>query len=278
MLLPFVKIYKKRKKWSRKGDFGRLLIISGSEELTGSPRLCALAAYRSGCDLVFLTATRRAADLAARNPNLITYPLSGKFLAVKHVKEILAYVEKVKPSSVVIGPALGRKKETFAAVQQLVALLEIPMVIDADGIRAVALKKSVLKGKKVVLTPHAGEFMALIGEKVSNNLNQRKQVVKKAARELGAVILLKGHVDVISNGEKVVTNKTGSVYMTKGGFGDTLAGICGAFLARGFAPFKAARAAAFVNGKAGELAARQRKESLLATDANVFISKVVKNL
>ena len=83
---------------------------------------------------------------------------------------------------------------------------------------------------------------------------------------MGCVIILKGHVDVITNGVETFLNKTGSTLMTKGGMGDTLAGICGGLLARGVEPMTAAQAAAFINGTAGELAARKFGESVLATD------------
>ena len=81
-------VYKKRKAWSRKGDFGRLLVIAGSKLYTGAPFLVSLAALRVGCDLVTVAAPERAANIAAKNLNLITYPLKGDFLSVKHIGEL----------------------------------------------------------------------------------------------------------------------------------------------------------------------------------------------
>ena len=106
-------------------------------------------------------------------------------------------------------------------------------------------------------------------------MNERKKFVKQEAKKLNVVILLKGHIDVISDGKKIFLNKTGTPYMTKGGCGDTLTGICGALLARGVSRFDSACAAAYVNGKAGELATKRYKEGLLATDLIENIPKVI---
>lgn len=265
------KIYGTRKPWSRKGDFGSLLIVGGSRLYTGSLALNALAALRSGCDLVTIAAPQRAADIAARvAPDIIAYPLKGDCLAPAHVKELNTLKEG--KDALVIGGGLGRKKESGDMVNIFLQKLTMPAVVDADAIHGVAKNKSVIKNN-FVLTPHPGEFFALTGKKAGNEVKQRMHAVKKSAAELGCVILLKGHVDVISDGTRTAINKTGSPYMTKGGTGDTLAGICGALLCR-TDPFTAACAAAYVNGRAGQLAAG-KKESLLASDVVERIPDVI---
>ncbi len=270
------KVYAKRKPWVHKGQFGKLLVVAGSEMHTGSPIFSAMAAYRAGCDLVYLACPQRPADVAAHfSPNLITLPLDGKKLVPQHVPKILDLIKTSRITAILIGPGLWRNRETFQAIYSLISAVDLPMVIDADAIRATALKKGVLKGKKAVLTPHANEFLALSGKKVDNNLQQRTTRVKGLAEQLKSVVVLKGNVDIISDGRHLALNKTGCVYMTKGGFGDTLAGITGAFLARGVPPFHAACAAAFINGKAGELASKEFGEGVLATDLLDEISKVV---
>ncbi len=270
-------VYPGRKPWVHKGQFGKLLVVAGSEMHTGSPVFAAMAAYRAGCDLVYLASPQRPADVAAHfSPNLITLPLEGKMLVSRHVPKILDLVKTSRITAMLIGPGLWRDRNTFKAIYQLIEKIDLPMVIDADAIRAVALKKNILKGKEVVLTPHANEFLAIGGKKVDNNLQQRTARVKQLAEKLCAVVLLKGNVDVISNGKRVVFNKTGCVYMTKGGFGDTLAGITSAFLARGVSSFDSASAAAYINGKAGELAAKKFGEGVLATDLLWEISRVIR--
>lgn len=269
------KVYVKRGIWSHKCNFGKLLVITGSEVHTGSPTFVGLSAYRAGCDLVFLIGPERAMNIAASySPVLITKPLSGKQLEDRHIDEIVSATKDM--DAVVIGPGLWRTKETRKAIIELAEKIYLPMVIDADAVRAISAKKEILKDKRCVLTPHADEFKELTNVKVFINLKERMETVKKEARYLKTVILLKGHIDVISDGKQVVLNKTGSPYLTKGGCGDTLAGICGALLARNIEPFIAAQAAAFINGKAGEIAAKKYKEGLLPTDLIEQIPFVIK--
>ena len=104
------------------------------------------------------------------------------------------------------------------------------------------------------------------GIRLQRSLNKRVESVKKASSLMKSTILLKGFVDVISDGKRTAINKTGNPYMTKGGTGDTLAGICGSLLAQGIDCFDAACAAAFINGRAGDLAAKENRQGLLATD------------
>jgi len=267
-------IYKKRSNWSHKGDFGKVLIIAGSGQYSGSPIFNAVATLKSGADLVMVAGHKRAMGVAANYlPDIITHSLEDE-LNSNHAAEILALSKKF--DSLVIGCGLDRSAETYQAIGEIIRGVELPIVIDAEAIRAVAENREILKNKKAVLTPHSEEFGVLTGEEVKPEINDRKKKVKKWARELGAVILLKGYVDVISDGGKIALNKTGSPFMTKGGFGDTLSGICGALLARGVKPFEAAQAAAYINGKAGELATKKYGESVLASDIFEFLPEAIK--
>ena len=268
------KIYKPREKWSHKGDFGSLLVIGGSKRYSGSPTFNALAAYRAGVDLVTIAAPRRAADIIASfSPDLITYPLEGDYLNETHLDDIFMLAQN--SDAVVIGGGLERNRETLVTVRKILKGLTLPCVIDADAIHAIAEEKNLLE-KNFVITPHAHEFFVLTGKKVENNLKKRIKVVKDAASRLNCTIALKGYVDVISDGKRVAINKTGSPFMSVGGTGDTLAGICGALLARKIEPFEAACAACFINGRAGELAAKKFGEGLMASDVLKEIPNVIK--
>lgn len=273
------KIYKKRDPWSHKGQFGKLLVIAGSKRHTGSPCFVGLSAYRSGCDLVYIAAPERPANIAANfSPNLITEPLKGDKLLKRHVEKIISLAREVRATAIAIGPGLWRDKETFDSINELIEKIDLPMVIDADAIRAVSKRKEILKNKKCVLTPHADEFRELTGLEVKG-FDMRIKAVKEEAKKLGIVIVLKGHIDVISDGKRLVLNRTGDPRMTVGGMGDSLTGICGALLARGIDTFTSACAAAYINGKAGELAAKKYGESSVATDLIENIYKIMpKNL
>ncbi len=267
------KVYKKRKKDVHKGDAGKVLIIGGSEIYTGASVLVAksaLASLKSGVDIAFIAAPRRAADIAASySPELITYPLEGKFLQRKHVRNLLEF-SKGK-DTVVIGNGLGRNQETLKAVESFLKKVNLPCVVDADGIHG--LKN--IKNKDFIVTPHAYEFYILTKQKLSDNFNDRKKQVKTAAKKLGMTILLKGVKDIVSDGENLEVNNTGVSEMTAGGTGDVLAGIAGGLLARGNSCFDSACAAAYINGKAGELAARKLKDSMIAGDLIEMLPRVI---
>jgi len=267
-------VYKKRKPWSRKYDFGHLLVVGGSKLYSGSPAFNALAALRAGVDLVTIVAPEKAAyTIRSFKPDLIAFPIACEFFTKENLEEVLELTKN--KSAVVIGGGMSRRQEVLDFILEFLKRVDLPMVIDADAIHALAIDKSVVKGKKVIITPHAYEFFVLSGRKVEDDIEKRVEDVSFLAKELKTTILLKGHVDVISDGIKTAINKTGSPYMTKGGLGDTLAGICGAYLARGLDPFTSACAAAFVNGKAGELAAKKFGESMLASDLIEEISLVI---
>jgi len=269
------KIYKKRDPWSHKYDFGHLLVIGGSKQYSGSPTLNALAALRAGVDLVTIASPERAADIIASFlPDLIAYPLKGDYLNKTHLDELFKLTQN--KTAVVVGGGLCREKEIIEAVIEYLKNVKIPCVIDADAIHAVSIDKKILENKNFVLTPHTHEFFILSGIKVSADLKERIEAVKKFASELKTTILLKGHVDVISDGKNFALNRTGSSYMTKGGMGDTLAGICGALLARGNDTFTSACASAYINGLAGQIATKNLGESVTATDLINTIPKAIK--
>jgi len=268
------KIYKPREKWSHKGDFGSLLVIGGSKRYSGSPAFNALAAYRSGVDLVTIAAPKRAADIIASfSPDLITYPLEGDYLNESHLDDIFLLTQN--SDAVTIGGGLERNEETLETVRKILKGLTISCVIDADAIHAVATDKKVLR-ENFIVTPHSNEFYVLTGKKPEPDVRKGVEIVKNAASELGCITLLKGHIDVISDGKQIATNKTGNPYMTVGGTGDTLTGICGALLARKVDPFEAACAACYINGLAGDLAAKKFGEGLMASDLINEIPNVIK--
>lgn len=278
-------IYKARSSQAKKYDFGLLLVIGGSEFYTGSPALSAMAGFRAGVDMVRIIAPRRAADIIASfSPNLSTSPLHGERLCQEHLSNLVSQTKAAQEvangkAAVVIGGGLGRSSETKEAVAQYLSQIDIPAVIDADAIHAVAGKPELLRGKKFLLTPHAYEFFILTGKQVQGCKDKaRMELVKTEASRLKTTILLKGKTDLISDGKTIAQNSTGNPCLTVGGTGDTLAGIAAAFLARGLSCFEAASAAAYINGKAGEMAAKRLGEGMLATDLIEAIPEVISKL
>ena len=254
-----------RDPWSHKGHFGKIMIVGGSKFFSGAPALAALAALRTGADLAVVYAPSSIASvIRSFSPNIIVVPLEGGFILPEHVDYILSEAEKY--DAIAIGPGLSTNEESLKACYEIVSRLakEKPVVVDADGLKALA-KHGIPEGK-VVLTPHAGEFYILFGEKPPLDVSERGKIVQKYAAEKKVTVLLKGHVDVISNGIKVKYNATGNPGMTVGGTGDVLTGILVELVTLTDDIFQAACCAAFISGLAGDLAYKEKGYELVATD------------
>jgi len=269
-------IVKPRPPEAHKGDFGRLLVIGGSEVYSGAPALVALGALRAGVDLAYVAAPHKTAyAISSVSPNLITVKLEGDYLNPRNVAAISRYLET--STAVAVGPGLGLHKETKQAVNELIKLVEakkIPLLLDADGLKAFAEFKHAADSP-LVLTPHAGEYMLLTGREPPRDLRERAEDVRKTAQELVAVVLLKGHVDVVSDGKRTKLNFTGNPGMTVGGTGDVLSGVVAAFLAQGADPFEAAVAGAFINGAAGDFVRCEKGFHMVPTDLLDYIPRVI---
>jgi len=269
-------ITKPRPAKAHKGDFGRLLIIGGSETFSGAPALVGLAALRTGVDLTYVAAPAKTAyAISSMSPNLITIKLDGEHLNPNNIRALKAYIETA--NAVVFGPGLGLHAETREFVKATVEVVEgagKPLLLDADALKAFAEFKKPSK-VPLVLTPHAGEYAVLTGKELSENFDERISEVQRTAAELDAVILLKGPVDIISNEKRFKLNFTGNPGMTVGGTGDVLSGIVGAFLAQQIDPFEAAVAGAFVNGAAGDFVFEETGYHMVSTDLLNWIPHVL---
>ena len=268
-----------------KYNFGLLMVIGGSEFYSDSPALSAIAAFRTWVDMVRIIAPKRAADIIAGfSPNLAAYPLEGSYLLKEHLATLLSMTESAKiiaknKVAVVIGGGMGRTKETQEAILEYLSQVSAPLVIDADAIYALEKNPKIISGKPFLITPNRYEFFILTKKELYNLSEEEKiKVVQEEAARLQTTILLKGKTDIISNGKEVVLNKLDCPYMTKGGTGDTLAGICGALIARGIDIFSVAQAGAFINVRAGQLVAQKKREGLLATDLIEVIPEVISEI
>lgn len=259
---------------SHKGDNGRLVVVGGGP-YTGAPAFSALAAYRMGVDLVrILTPSSAAAIIAGYSPSFIVQALPGQGLNASHVEDVIAALHDC--DALVIGPGVGSVPDSLAAICDILSRCQKPVVIDADAIRAVGQNRKVLKGLKAVITPHAGEFELLTGEKLPEEQEGKERAVRSWAKRLELTILLKGHGDIVSDGTHLKRNRTGNPGMTVGGTGDVLTGIVGGLLAKGVSPYNAARIAALTNGYAGDLAFADVGYSLGPLDVACKITDTLK--
>lgn len=189
----------RRRKDSHKGDSGRVLVIGGGP-YTGAPAFTGMAAMRSGVDLTYVaTPEASATAVSIYSPNYIVRPLEGEIFRDDHVKELVQFSKGM--DVVAIGPGLGNAPETVSAIQSFIKAVDKPLVVDADAIGACGAEPGILKRKSGVLTPHAGEFKKLTGKTLPpEDLDKRRALVREAAARLRMTILLKGPVDVISDG------------------------------------------------------------------------------
>lgn len=259
---------------SRKGENGVVLVVGGSWLYHGAPLLTALAALRSGVDLVYVAVPEKVATpIRAYTPSLIVLPLPDMKLTSKGVSRIRAVLQDVTAAA--IGPGLARGSEK-GLIRLIDLLIEggVPLTLDATALHPDILPK--VRSRPCILTPHAGEFRRVFGRDAGSTLDERIKSVHEEAKNNGLVILLKGVVDVISDGSMVVLNKVGSPAMTVGGSGDVLCGLAAGLMARAASPFEAAIAAARVNGIAGERAAQLKGMHITPEDIINEIPNVLK--
>jgi len=254
-------LYPKSKSDSHKGENGRLLIIGGGP-YTGAPALAAMAAYRTGVDLVHLAVPSYIREIVASySPNFLVHPLEGTILMGKHIEKILSL--STECDAVIIGPGLGDDEETLIAVKKLIHELDIPMVIDADALKAVKPGETEFD-TPTILTPHQREFEMLIEGKV-----EEKELDKKAdkfAKDNSVVLVVKGKKDYITVGDDYRWNDFGNEGMTVGGTGDVLSGVIGALMSKGLDAFTAGRVGAYMTARAGDKAFEEVRWGLIPED------------
>src|SRR6185436_3786195 len=254
----------KRKPDTHKGDYGRVLVVAGSRGMAGAATLAAEAAYRSGAGLVYIACPAALTDvMSIKTTCAVVWPFEEKNAA----QQLFEYSQKCDVA--VIGPGLSQATAIAAAVREAVGALEIPMVLDADGLNAFEAFTELLgRGQAPrVITPHPGEAARLLKTLPTDVQTDRTAVVKELAERFLSVAVLKGHRTLVADGKQVYVNKTGNPGMATGGSGDVLSGMIGALIGQKLAPFDAACLGAHLHGKAGDIAARKLGQaSLMATD------------
>ena len=239
---------------THKGDYGRILILAGSEGFTGAPSLAAKGALRTGAGLIFTGVPRTVYPIVAAKldaPMVFPLPDENGRLSPDALDVILEKLETA--DACLLGPGMGRSPSVDMLVLELIRRCRCPLVLDADGINAAAGHIDVLRGAAcpVILTPHEGEFRRLTQAPETDRITGAIAL----ARETGTIVLRKGHETVITDGKRTYVNRTGNAGMATGGSGDVLAGILAALLGQGVPPLEAAAAAAWLHGRAGDLAA-----------------------
>ena len=264
----------KRDPWAHKGNFGKLLLLCGSQGYTGAAALAAMGALRCGAGVVYLGVPQCIYAIEAvklTEPVVFSLPDADGMLSVEAVEKVQQLLPKM--DAVLIGSGLGQSAGPLA-VLKAVLRENIPVVLDADGINLLAKHKYLLRGRTAptVMTPHDGEFrrLAELGE-------DRSASAVALARELGCIVVLKGHETRITDGHVCYHNTTGNPGMAVGGSGDVLAGMLVSLIGQGLAPLEAAAAAVWLHGAAGDLCAEELGQyAMLPTDMLNALPRLLK--
>jgi ADP-dependent NAD(P)H-hydrate dehydratase / NAD(P)H-hydrate epimerase len=258
-----------------KGTFGHLFVLAGSRGFAGAVKLTCNAAMRSGVGLVTAGVPAPLVDVLAAalvEPMLLVLPATTECTLAYGARESI-YDFIADKSAVVIGPGLSQHPATKHLVRRLVSECSLPLLVDADGLNALAEKRGRLVDRKtstseIVFTPHPGEMARLTGLTVQEVQQERAEIAMKHAALWQVVVVLKGAGTVVAAPDgRVRQCPTGNSGMATGGSGDVLSGIIGALLAQGLDAFEASCAGVYVHGLAGDIAARNKTErALIASD------------
>jgi hydroxyethylthiazole kinase-like uncharacterized protein yjeF len=204
------------------------------------------------------------------SPNLMVRSFGTHILLPESAETVLKGASE--SNAVALGPGLGQDQQTKLSVLTIVDSLvksKTPLVLDADGLKALAASELELEPASTVLTPHWGELKVIMERDIgpSDDMVNRRERARECARLFNSVILLKGPVDVIAHPDgRYKLNYTGVPAMTVGGTGDVLTGIAASLLGQGGDAFRVACAAAYISGTAGEFAFEKLGDHLMATD------------
>jgi ADP-dependent NAD(P)H-hydrate dehydratase / NAD(P)H-hydrate epimerase len=267
-----------------KGDRGHLLVIAGSTGKTGAATLTCLGALRAGAGLVTLGIPRSLNGILENKlTEAMTCPLpetEAGTLSAEAKTEIMELIQG--KSAVALGPGLSTHEETVRLVRQIVSECPVPLVVDADGVNALAGELGSLRSCKgpVILTPHPGEMGRLAGLTGSDVQADRVGVAERFARDYGCHLVLKGARTLIARPDgRIHLNPTGNPALATGGSGDVLTGLVGGFLARGLLPEKAALCGVYLHGLAGDLLAEAMGQAgVIAGDLPEVIPSLVASL
>lgn len=283
---------------AHKGTFGKVLIVGGCVGMSGAAAMAGMGALRGGAGLVFVATPESVLPVvAALEASYLTIPLPENADGRIAGRAEAVLVELIpRHDAVALGPGIGRSKKLTGLVRALFVSAEVPMVIDADALNALA-ETSAIDGDNLtgtlpersggtrpegplrVLTPHPGEFARLIGGDVAAVQQRREEFAVNYAGRNNVVLVLKGHRTLITDGKRLAENATGNSGMATGGTGDVLTGLIAALLAQGLPAFEAAQLGVHLHGLAGDIAAGELSQpGMIASDLPRFLPAAWKRL
>lgn len=261
-----------REEDGHKGTYGHVLVVAGSPGMSGAAYFTAMGALRSGSGLVSVALPQTLNSvMEVKLSEALTLPLSEteeRTIALDAFDDIAIYSERC--DALVVGPGLSLHPETEDLVLRVVQELELPLVLDADGLSAFYNRILSMKqhAGELIITPHPGEMSNLLDIPLEEVQSSRDDVAKEFAKIYNCVVVLKGHETVVASPDGFhYVNDTGNPGMGTGGMGDVLSGMIASLWGQGLTSFEAATLGVYLHGRAGDLAVRRRGQlSLLPTD------------
>ncbi len=257
---------------ANKGDCGKITIIGGSRGMSGAPCLSARAAYRSGAGLVRIAVPASIWDIVAiKTYECVTNGLNENASGAITKKSLRKLGGADEWADVfVCGPGMASHADTLEEIREFATRVLQPTVLDADGLNAFAdgrVEKLKRPNAQFVLTPHPGEMARLLKTSIAAVQADRAKAALECARLSGAVVVLKGAITLVCDGERLYQNSTGNPGMATGGTGDVLTGIIAALIGQGLKTFEAACLGVYLHGFAGDVVASKLGVwSLIASD------------
>lgn len=273
----------RKKPDSHKGNYGRLLVVCGSEKMPGACIMAAEAAARSGVGLLQIATVKGITPvIASRIPEAMPEPLEADengFISANNYEKIMSAADKA--TAVLIGCGLGVTDGTRELVAKLLKNLNCPIILDADGINCISDSIDIIRQvqSSIILTPHPGEMARLCGKSTKDIQSDRLNIAMSFSKEYNATVVLKGAGTIIAGQNNIYVNQTGNPGMAKGGSGDVLSGIIASLSAQGISMLNSSVLGTFVHGAAGDLAAEKKSmQSMTATDIISELPEVFKKL
>ena len=267
---------------THKGSYGKALFIAGSSSYLGAPYFSSLSFLKAGGGLSYLATPRSISPFIASKGNEIVFvpqkETSSGSIALEDKDGLLEFSQMV--DIVVLGPGLSLVKETQDLVRELTPKIDKPLLIDGDGITAVAEDLEKIKSRKAptILTPHLGEMYRITKMEISEINKNKVDVLQRTARELNAIVILKGAHSLVGYPDGTVfINISGNSGMATAGSGDVLTGTIVAMHSLGLSLEEAARMGVFIHGFSGDVAAVDKGEDgITAQDILDYLPETVK--